>query len=172
MIKPTFKSVEPYEDKSLYLAWSPENGNVPEFLPNFTDYEPSDFSPGTTFQELGYTEDTLSDVLNDMLIAAMQDYWRANMEINYENLTDNELGEMYQLCAMELEKRKAQKQSEEWKKIIESLREYTKKYGINIDGTTLAYHPIDDGCDYIPAIHDDEFDEMFYNYGPGVIKVE
>lgn len=76
MIKPTCKNVEPHEDKRLYLAWSPENGNIPEFLPNFKDYEPSDFSPGTTFQEVGYTEDTLSDTLNDMLIGAMQDCWK------------------------------------------------------------------------------------------------
>ena len=76
MIKPTCKNVEPHEDKRLYLAWSPENGNIPEFLPNFKDYEPSDFSPDTTFQEVGYTEDTLSDTLNDMLIGAMQDYWK------------------------------------------------------------------------------------------------
>lgn len=92
MIEHTYKNVAPHEDKRLYLAWSPENGNVPEFLPDFENYEPSDFSPGTTFQEVGYTEDSLSDVLNDMLIAAMQDYWnwrRGNMKTDYENLTDN-----------------------------------------------------------------------------------
>lgn len=76
MIEPTYKSIAPHEDKRLYLAWSPENGNIPEFLPNFKDYEVSDFSPGTIFQEAGYTEGTLSDVLNDMLTAAMQDCWK------------------------------------------------------------------------------------------------
>lgn len=81
MIKPDFESIFPHEDKRLYLAWSPENGEIPEFLPNFENYEVSDFSPGTTFQEVGYTEDTLSDVLNDMLIGAIQEYWRQKKEI-------------------------------------------------------------------------------------------
>lgn len=85
------------------------------------------------------------------------------MEINYENLTDNELGEMYQLCAMELEKRKTQKQSKEWKKIVESLREWVKKYGlaVSIDGEEEM---VLDGTE-----SDEDFDKIFYTYGPGVI---
>lgn len=84
------------------------------------------------------------------------------MEINYETLTDGELGAMYQNCAYELGKRKTQKQVKAWEKAVEAMRDYVRDYGtIKINNNAFEFHDNSES--------NDEFEEIFYSNGPGEI---
>lgn len=74
-----------------------------------------------------------------------------------EEYTDNELKELQNLIATEINKRQDLKRQEDWANLVEAFREYDSKYGI-------VFEDSESGEEYIMISADEnECDRFYFN---------